>query len=329
MVGILVLNWNNGADTIGCLRSLCRLEHPDFRIYIIDNGSTDYSVAEISRACAQTEVPYETRTAGHSPENSASRRASQARIIILLNHENLGYAGGNNVGIREALNDSCDAVWILNNDTEVAPDALRQLAETARIPKTGVIGACVVEFEKRDTVQSLGGARFNWVLTRNVVVGSGMPLRSVPNNPRDCPIIDYVAGASMFILAETIRQIGVLAEDFFYYYEELDYAERCRKAGLSCRVSPKAIVYHKFGATLGSSWLMSKKSSRSAYYGTRGAMLCVRKHRTMLLPIVALVRGGWVIALMLRGSVRLGWAAAVGLAHALTGRSGRAPAWLS
>jgi GT2 family glycosyltransferase len=317
--GIVVLNWRNADDTIACLSSLNELTERRWNVYILDNGSDDGSLERLTEWCRRHASPqalYLTRcrSADVDVEYAPQPPEEYGRLVVVAIDTNTGFAKGNNVGIRLALDDACDFIWVLNNDTIVDRESLSHLVATAlRHETAGMVGCCVMEYAHRDVVQCLGGARFNWLLTTKHPIGQGIHLSEVGPQCCETTHLDYVTGASMFLPARAIRQVGLLSEEYFLYHEELDYAQRCLARGLTLRTSCAARVYHKYGASLGSSSDISKKSSLSAYYGTRSLVVFIRKFRPALLPMTVIVRCVWIMTLGARGHWKLARAAFGGL----------------
>jgi GT2 family glycosyltransferase len=137
-VDIIVLNWNGLRDTLHCLQSLKRADYPAFRVLVVDNGSSDAS--------------------------STSIRQRFPEVTLIENSENLGFTGGNNIGMRQALEEEADYVLLLNNDTEVAPDAVRLLVETAESdPRIGIAGPIIYYYDRPKMIWEacLAGAGLN------------------------------------------------------------------------------------------------------------------------------------------------------------------------
>ena len=292
-VGIVILNWNNLVDTIECLRSILALEYTNYYIYVVDNGSSDDSIAGIKKWCndkfATSHLKYTFVDISSGCSFLPPREPALCSIIHL--NENLGYAGGNNYGIRFALAQGCQYVWILNNDTVVDKSSLSLLVNAASNTKNiGVYGSSLLDFEKRETLQCLGGGKFNWLTTRNSYFCSGLHINDAIQIGCFDRSINYISGASMFIPADVINRVGLISEDYFLYYEELDYAQRCRRIGYGLDVVRRSFVYHKFGSTLGSSLNTVQRSKTSVFYGTRGAILSVAKYKPYLLPLAIFIR---------------------------------------
>lgn len=308
LVYIVVLNWNGWADTLECLESLFRLEYPCFRIVVCDNGSGDGSLEHV-RAWADGRLsllrggtaalrnltwppvakPVRYRELLIDDVKTADLVPGALPLTLISNKDNLGFAGGNNVGIRYALTD-CDTryIWLLNNDTVADPAALSRLvARMDEKPEAGICGSTLVFYDRPDAIQALGGATYNHVLGSNRHLG----LHQHVDQPIDQAFIerrmDYVIGASMLIRRELLETIGVMDERYFLYFEELDWATRAKKR-FDLAFAAGSIVYHKEGASAGTSSRPKSKSLLSDYYSLRNRLVFTKKFYPWALPIVFL-----------------------------------------
>jgi hypothetical protein len=237
----VVLNWNRADDTLACLDSLQALTYPNFHVVAVDNGSTD-----------------------DSPRRLRAYR-SPYPLVLLETGQNLGYAGGNNVGARHALEHGADFVLVLNNDTTVAPDLLEQLVDAAkRNPDVGVFSARVMYFDDPQRVW-FDGARWNESSLRLEWPGQGEVETELGMVDHDT---DYACGAALFFRAEVARTIGLLDETFFLVWEEVDWCFRARKAGWRNIVAAAAKVWHKIGVSFG-----SESSPLRTYFSIRNELL--------------------------------------------------------
>lgn len=216
-VCVIVLNWNGWADTSQCVSSLQRVTYSNFRVVVIDNGSTDDSVGQIRRAFPDIEVVEAGR--------------------------NLGFSGGCNAGIARALASGADYVWLLNNDTTVEPSALLELVNKACAgPRTGAVGSAIHFAEEPDRLQAWGGGRVNFWLGRSHTFDR--PVRD--------EAVQFITGASLLLSRAAIEDVGVLDEGFFMYWEDADYCFRLRRAGWRLVVAGQSKVWHKGSASVGS-----------------------------------------------------------------------------
>jgi GT2 family glycosyltransferase len=218
-VALIILNWNQPAYTLACLRSLQSITYLNFKVFVLDNGSVDDSLLQIKALLP--ELSYE--------------------IELIPNGCNLGFAEGNNVGIRQALVQGADYVLLLNNDTEVAPNFIELLVDVAeRDPKIGITGPKIYYYDDPKRIWSAGGliTKAGWTQQLGV-------------NELDSPAfnqlreVDYVTGCAMLVKREVIEKIGTLDARFFAYYEETDWCARAHKAGYSIWYVPQSVLWHK------------------------------------------------------------------------------------
>ena len=286
-VAIIVLNWNRCEDTLECLGSLQRLQYPSYQIIVVDNGSTDGSAERITAWAKNNFVngpnvlTYSPRTTsppwlrcsggdaevGSTPSRTSreTRSCSTSTLTIIRVGENLGFAGGNNVGIRYIFGVGCDYVFILNNDTVVQQDALtemiRRLAGSRDI---GMVAPAVYEYARKDIVDRMGLA-----LSR---AGLAYERRSGKDGVLFCPS-GCAALYSRPLLLAVEREGQYFDEDFFAYYEDIDLGFRAQRKGFKALLADRAIIYHKGGAASG-----GRGSSLSVYFGHRNAIWSVVKN---------------------------------------------------
>ena len=295
---VVVLNWMNVDDTLGCLDSLAQLEGPTPTIVVCDNASPNDSVprlrawganalAAINQARAAKGAPeFAFRDLTDAGEPPAAEGGGPA-VVLIQTGANLGYAGGNNVGIRYALSDpQCQHVWILNNDTRVESGALRHMLDRmAQDPQIGLCGATLCYAEEPDKVQVYAGASFDKWTGRAKHLGMGASVR----DPIDPAAIEkklaYVMGACMLASRSFLETVGLMEEKYFLYFEELEWANRAR-GRFKLGYAKPAVVYHKVGGSIGSSE-HSEPSELSEYYLRRNRVRFCLDHSKVSLPIVA------------------------------------------
>lgn len=175
-------------------------------------------------------------------------------FVLIQTGANLGFAGGNNVAIRYALStQQYEYLWLLNNDTVVDANALSALYEYAALhPQFALLGSTVIDYYQRDRVQCAGGCRYWPLLTIFKPVFGGQPLSWVMQYNVLVPIrLDYVFGAAMFLRVASVQKVGLLNEEYFLFYEELDYSQRLKQQGYQIGWCQKSLVYHKGSASIG------------------------------------------------------------------------------
>jgi GT2 family glycosyltransferase len=263
-VFIVIVNWNGGRDTLECLASLANLTFPSFKIVVVDNASTDGSAGMIRKAFPD--------------------------VTIISTRENLGFAGGCNLGLKYAMDQGANFVWLLNNDTVVEPDTLTQLVRRMQErPSAGMCGSTLVYYHKRTLVQAYGGAVYNKWLGTVRHLGQNSSREAEVNPTHIEKNLDYVIAASLLVSRTLLERVGLLSEDYFLYFEELDWATRA-KGLFSLAWAPKSVVYHKEGRSTGGGLSAEPrhKSKMSDYYGIRNRLKFTKRYYPWALPTVYL-----------------------------------------
>jgi GT2 family glycosyltransferase len=221
-VWIILVNWNGRAVTLDCLASLRRLEHPSFRVLVVDNASDDGSVDAV--------------------------RSAHPEVEVLQMHSNLRFAGGNNAGMRHALAAGAGRIVLLNNDTTVAPDFLLRMEERLEAdPRTGMVAPKIYYHAEPDRIWFAGGAISFWTGTMS---HPGIRERDHGQFDATRPI-DYATGCCVLTTREVIERAGMLDESFFIYGEDADWSMRVRNCGYGIVYEPRAKVWHKVSVSSG------------------------------------------------------------------------------
>lgn len=235
----IILNWNGKNDTLHCLRSF----PSGSEVIVVDNGSSDGSVAAI--------------------------RAEFPTVTVLETGENLGFAGGNNVGIEYALKQGADWIFLLNNDTVVDPHIFEAFRKTAsKQPEVGIWGAKIYLFDKPNQFDHFGGnwnprtANFDLIGYRAVEDGKSW----------EKPVkMDYACGAALFIKKDVFEKIGLLEPRYFLFWEESDFCFRAAKAGFATFLCPGAKVRHKVSASC-------PGKAHTSYFWWRNRLLWIERN---------------------------------------------------
>jgi GT2 family glycosyltransferase len=245
LVAAVVLNWDGREMTIQCLESLSASRWGNLRPIVVDNASTDGSPAAISDRFPDVEV--------------------------IVNPQNLGFAEGNNVGIRRALEIGADYVLVLNNDTLVDPQAVRRLVGAAQAhPDAGALSPLIYFADPPDLIWFAGadfdpsrGRAGRMLGYRERDDGSGREIRDT----------DRLTGAAMLVTREAAEETGMFDGDLFFLYEDVDWSLRMRAGGFRLYVVPEAKVWHRVAATQ-----KGEYSPLSVYYGMRNQLTVSRRH---------------------------------------------------
>ena len=279
----VVLSWNGREDTLAALESLRGVD-----TVVVDNGSSDGSADAIAKR-----FPH---------------------VDLISTGVNLGFAGGNNVGIRRALDRRADWVLLLNNDATVEPGVLDALADAAKArPDAGVL-ACKVIYADSDRLW-YAGAEFDPYFGRSRHRGFGEP-----DEPGVLEDTARATGAAMAVSRAAIEAAGLLDEEFFLYAEDLDWSLRIREAGFAVVYVPAARVRHRVSAASGGAG-----SPTTSYYETRNMLAVVERHRPLPRGLAGLRRGAVVGPRVLLAAPRpaSAWAALRGWRDYRRGRMGR------
>jgi GT2 family glycosyltransferase len=263
-VTIIVLNWNGLNDTLDCLESLGQLDYKNYKVLVVDNGSVDGSVPV---------------TRERFPE-----------VTIVENGENLGYAGGNNVGLRYAMAQGADYALLLNNDTVVDPAFLRVLVDEVQAePAVGIAGPTIYYHERPDIIWSAGGA-IDWQRGSTRMVG--LDERDEGQFGAEPRPVDFVTGCAMLVRRAVMEQVGLLDERFFAYYEEAEWCVRAARAGYKIVHVPMARMWAGLGAWLHT--LIADYLRTLISWSVRPRWRCKQaQRRAMLQAIGDTWRGRW------------------------------------
>ena len=292
LVCTVILNWNGLADTVACIRSCQRLTYRHMTLLVVDNGSTDGSPAGL--------------------------RALFPDLRIIETGANLGFAGGCNVGIRAAIEEGAEFIWLLNNDTTVDPAALGELVAAVRSrPKAGIAGSKILYSARPDVLWFAGGnvsARWGYVRHR----GQDEPDVGQHDGIEAC---EFITGCSLLIRSGVVTEIGPMREDYFLYWEDVDWNVRAAAAGWESLFVPTSRVWH---AVSGSSKdAAGRVNTMPCRYEMRNRVLFHARHRPWRLGMVLAggVRYAWR-QFVQKGEPRLGMAAIRGMIDGLLGRTG-------
>jgi GT2 family glycosyltransferase len=223
---------------------------------------------------------------GASEEEKAN---AEYPLVLISIGKNLGYAGGNNVGLRyvQSLGDY-DYIWLLNNDTVVHPDALTHLVRRMEEkPDAGICGSTLPFYDAPDRLWARGGATYNKWTGFSRCIGLNLPVKDSFDRSRVENAMKYVAGASMLVSRPFLQDAGFLSEEYFLYFEELDWITGA-KGRYRLAYSPESVVFHKVGASTGNGVLDDEESLSPKGQMEKSRMIYTRKYFPFALPTVFL-----------------------------------------
>ena len=241
MVSIVSVNYDQPEVTCEMLASLEKVTYPNFETLIVDNASPTKSPNII--------------------------KEKYPEIQLIISKKNLGFAGGNNIALKQAKG---DYVLLLNNDTEVKPDFLESLVELMESDKKiGIVSSKILYFYEDNVIQYAGASPINPITSR----GSHYGYKEIDNGQLDeVTETAYPHGACMMIRKSVLEELGLLYEGYFLYYEELDFAERVKRAGYKIYFQPNSSILHKESISTG------KNSPLKTYYMNRNRLLFVKRN---------------------------------------------------
>jgi GT2 family glycosyltransferase len=308
LVYIVLVNYKNWQDTAESLESIFKLHYQNFKVVVVDNDSQNSSIEHLQDwAAGITPIQVNGQFYAAAPVDATpvekpilhrrllaqatpDRAIPDEQLLLVDSTINLGFAGGNNVGIRLATAHQADYVWLLNNDTVVARDTLSHLVaftEEARNAgrRLGITGAQLLYYHNPALIQAVLG-RYKPLTATTGHIGLNLPTETSFD---DLQIgqDDYIVGASMFVSADFIQEVGPMEEDYFLYFEEIDWVKRGRAKNYEIAVCLDARVYHKEGAAIGGGLKdNNNKSALSDFYSIRNRLIITKKfYRKYLLPV--------------------------------------------
>lgn len=240
-VGVVIVNWNRKADTLRCIGSVLASDYDGFQLVMVDNASTDGSTGVI--------------------------RERYPSLAVVENSENLGFTGGYNAGIKHLLGRGVDYVLLLNNDAVLEPSALQALATAAALhPEAGFLGGKILAMENPDVILSAGGILDeHWNLMHR-----GMGELDDERLPSTSDL-DFLSGSALLVSRELIETVGLLDEDFFAYYEDVEWCYRGKQSGFGVAFVREARVWHPDTRRRSGDPLVT-------YYLARNHLLFLSKH---------------------------------------------------
>jgi GT2 family glycosyltransferase len=251
LVSIITVNYNYSHVTDEFLDAFYKTnDYPNFEIIVVDNAS--------------------------SIDPVPAWKIKYPEVHFYRSESNLGFAGGNNLGISKAKG---DLFFLVNNDTEFTTGLMNSLVhDFEKFPQTGMVSPKIRYFQQPDTLQYAGYTEMNYFTCRNYCVGQF----EVDNGQYDhlTGVTGFGHGAAMMISKEAIEKVGLMYENYFLYYEEMDWGARIKRAGFQIRVNLQALIYHKESVSVG------QKSAMKEYFMNRNRILFIRRNASIFPSIV-------------------------------------------
>ncbi|BDQ04195.1 glycosyltransferase family 2 protein [Ignavibacterium sp.] len=252
-ITVIIINWNGLDDTIECVKSLKTTDYENYKITIVDNNSNEFNKTKLKEL-----------------------QENYKDITLIFNESNLGFSGGNNIGIQQALREGADYILLLNNDTIVEPSSFSKLISVFEHDiNAGIASPKINYYDFPDLVWSAGGKI-------SKIRGSGFAIGNIKSDSikEEIKEVSFVSGCCMLIKKDLFNKVGLLDEDFFLYLEDTDFCVRVKEAGFKIYVANNSVIYHKVSK---STFKLEKPIS--LYYTTRNRLLLVNKHFKHYLPL--------------------------------------------
>ena len=256
-VAIILLNWNNSDYTVECIKSLFDITYLNKKIIVVDNASTDKSIDNLKQ---------------YLP-----------KINIITNEKNLGFTGGNNVGIKMALNEKFDFIMLLNNDTIVDKAFLEPLLSSFEFD-TAAVQPLILNYHNKETIWNCGG-HINKTFGIFSTYGKNKSIKSFKN--KEEKFTEWISGCCFMIRSSAVNEVGLLDDEFFVYFEDVDWSLRLRSKDYKLKIIHKIIIYHHEGV----SWKNKNRSFEGTispythYLNIRNHILILKKHLKLFNPI--------------------------------------------
>ncbi|MET3332241.1 MULTISPECIES: glycosyltransferase family 2 protein [Bradyrhizobium] len=327
-VAVLIVGYRNSEDVVDCLLALSRATtSPTFDIFICENGGRDAYHHLVSALISEGGPCRRGQSFGIALDDNTSRftnvqrlslRGRSSNVWVGCAYDNLGYAGGINAWLRplSAIPTWC-AIWILNPDTQPTESALAALHERAQSGRKAMVGSTILDSLDADHVRFRGGLSWQRLAARDVAIGLGELIDMSCNIAAVEDAMDSPSGASMYVTRWCIERIGLMDENYFLFYEDMDWGLRARHLGLG--YAADSIVIHKRGTTTGS----GRASVLSVYLQHRNCVRFVRRHFPWSLPLRVAVSLMYAFRFLLQGAPSNSRAAVEGLVAGLKGEMGR------
>jgi GT2 family glycosyltransferase len=310
MIGVVIVAYGSEDVLPACLDSLAAASHEDIKIVVIDNASPDDSAAVVRRHAAAQGMRNGAGFLELPAENADSIAGKLLPPLTLIRAaDNRGFGAGCNIGLKLLRQDpEVDLFWLLNPDTEVPLQTPSAYALRAASGEAGLMGGRVLFHAPPNLIQSDGGRLNRWTgFCRNINYGCRVGEAALPA-PEE---IDFLLGANMVATRTFLDQAGMMPEDYFLYYEEVEWAQR--RGDLPLTFVPEAIVLHHGGTAAGTGGSRGKTTPLSHYYNYRNRMRFLARHNPIALPNAYAVSVWKAFAMLRAGAWAAGMAALRGM----------------
>jgi GT2 family glycosyltransferase len=269
-VYIILVNYGTPDDTLECLDSLTKSRYTNFRVLIVDIQNINDSVNKI---------------------NNRILNNGNLKCDLIQEKNNNGFAFANNIAINRVLaNNDGEFIWLLNSDTVILDNTLEKLVdcyrENSKTGKIGFVGSKILDYENRKIIQNVGGTFNKW---NGYSILTGMGEEDRGQYDKSIPKADYIVGASMFFHISLVSHIGLMPEEYFLYYEDIDWSFAAKNAGFKNMVCPQSVVYHKQGVSTGSKLISKSTFNINKKFLYSGYLMFYKKYFKHFLPVARFI----------------------------------------
>lgn len=252
---IILLNYNSADDTIECIESIRENETKlNYEIVVVDNKSQDNSIQKLEKI---------------------------NNIKLIKSDENNGFASGNNIGIKYAIENGAQYILLLNNDTIIEKNAISILEEQLNNHnELGIIGSRIMYYDNKELINYCGG-EIDWLKATSI---HNNYKQKFNNNMEKFFYTNFITGCCMLIKKEVFEKVGYLPEEYFMYYEDVDFCVRVKEAGYKLGIDTSSVIYHKVSASSG-----GEESAFSVEWGTRNRFIFMNKYKKYTNGIITII----------------------------------------
>lgn len=315
---VILVDYHAHDDTIECLESLVRMKG-HFDVAVVDNSGTSALPQKLHLWFENPNIwrkpntyPWD-RVAGHRREllslcdssdfgkRSSSFSNDHISIFLFNADENRGFAAGNNMALRFGLSHEYDYFWILNNDTIVESSSLLHQIQRMSSHGAGMCGSTILYYHERDVVQCYAGATYNRMTAKSSYIGYRNTYSKSVEESKVETNLDMIVGASMMVSRDFLQEVGLMSEEYFLYFEELDWSLRS-KDKFSLVYASRSIVYHKHGATTGHNPQKVKRMTKASQYLLQNRLKFTKKYYPSSIISVRVYIFAEALRLLLKGA---------------------------
>jgi GT2 family glycosyltransferase len=308
MINIVIVNYRGYLDTIECLESVLKFDDIEkYRIFVVDNSENSDSIEAILRWSKGDDIEFDTKFPElvypksklehdfllYEQSDFEKINIFNSSFYLIKANQNRGFAAANNLVLKKELYLKDDWFWLLNNDTVVpstSSSVLLQYLSSVKDDRLGILGGELFHYHNRDKLQALGGSYNKWFATTKHV-GEGLTNSSLKQNWESVKSkINYIVGASFLVSSAFVEKVGIMEEDYFLYFEEMDWILRGRENNYTWDIIPNFAVFHKEGASIsnGLDTIKMEKSVLADVCSIRNRLLFTWKFFPFYMPTVAI-----------------------------------------